>query len=359
MVVAESATSFSRAASPVVPVAAVPAILQLPEITDAVLSEVAHGRGYISTNHINGRGNSSPAQVTAIRQAQGMYNEWLAGDGQKWLATDEGKKWASSYAHTSSKNGAVTIAVTGLLDEGFDRLQHAFQREFPKDHPEYRGRLSADDGIMGCCTIRQLAFATGHKELVLSEEEFSRIGARSAAGGRDNSFWSHIAEKWQELRQSDIGIHLGEFLSGTAARNNNPGNIKVASGQIGIVPGLVGQDERGFGIFATAEDGIRFAHSYITRMMTGRHSAYSPDMTLSEAFSRYAEGAGQMHVANFIQTTGGASSPYTPFTRLRDVNPADYVKFLPSIFRAEDGRVYTALKNTGLLDPSTLQSMVG
>lgn len=83
---------------------------------------------------------------------------------------------------------------------------------------------------------------------------------------RDNT----LIETWAEAIKQFEGWHPGS----KAYRNNNPGNIKGLDGN--------------FLVFKTPEEGYAYLVDYLTRACTGKHKAYSPEMTLIEFFRVYA-----------------------------------------------------------------------
>lgn len=80
-----------------------------------------------------------------------------------------------------------------------------------------------------------------------------------------------------------IKIHEGWFKGSRSQRNNNPGNLRFA-GQ----PGVTAQDNKGFAIFKTYEDGFAALCRLITNARDGKSKVYKPEMTLLEFFGVYA-----------------------------------------------------------------------
>lgn len=80
-----------------------------------------------------------------------------------------------------------------------------------------------------------------------------------------------------------IKIHEGWFKGSRSQRNQNPGNLRYAK-QLGTT----GQDDKGFAIFKTYDDGFAALCKLITNARDGKSKVYKPEMSLVEFFSVYA-----------------------------------------------------------------------
>ena len=73
----------------------------------------------------------------------------------------------------------------------------------------------------------------------------------------------------------------GWYIGSRSHRNNNPGNLKFSKFQIG-------EDEGGFSIFKTYEDGFKALIFQLELAISGKSRYYKPTMTLLEFFEIYA-----------------------------------------------------------------------
>ena len=84
------------------------------------------------------------------------------------------------------------------------------------------------------------------------------------------------------------------YSPGSASyRRNNPGNCKGLDGY--------------FKTFPTYEAGFAYLEDYLTRACTGKHKAYSPNMTLRQFFSVYAPDGNRIidNYSSFVATKLG------------------------------------------------------
>ena len=78
-----------------------------------------------------------------------------------------------------------------------------------------------------------------------------------------------------------------EHPNGTLAwRNRNPGNLRYA-GQARAI----GQDKNGFAVFKTYQDGFGTLVEMVNRAIKGKSAVYSPTMTFTQYFNKYAPSA--------------------------------------------------------------------
>jgi hypothetical protein len=95
-------------------------------------------------------------------------------------------------------------------------------------------------------------------------------------------------------------------------RNNNPGNIRWASGlpQWLIDLGATGKDSADHVIFSTYQQGLDTLKRQLRMAFTGSSSVYSPAMSLYEFFGKYAE-ANQQPYAEYVASELGVDPNQT------------------------------------------------
>ena len=120
---------------------------------------------------------------------------------------------------------------------------------------------------------------------------------------------SGLIQKFAEAIQKFEGWAVGSV----SYRNNNPGNLKAAGWQ-----GQIGIDPNGFAIFDNYADGWNALIRQITLAVTGGSSVYSPSMTITDFFERYAPSSDNnspVNYANFVANYIGVS-PDTTLSQL-------------------------------------------
>lgn len=96
-----------------------------------------------------------------------------------------------------------------------------------------------------------------------------------------------------------IQRHEGWFVGSRSYQNNNPGNIKYVGQSL-----AVGQDEAGFCVFATYEDGYNELTRELTLAFAGMYG-YSPTMSLYEFFAVYSpDGSGNSYAEDVASQLG-------------------------------------------------------
>lgn len=80
-----------------------------------------------------------------------------------------------------------------------------------------------------------------------------------------------------------IQKHEGFYYGSRSYRNNNSGNLKFV-GQLKAI----GQDDKGFAVFNTYQDGFNELKNMILRASKGQSKVYNSEMTISQFFNVYA-----------------------------------------------------------------------
>ena len=89
----------------------------------------------------------------------------------------------------------------------------------------------------------------------------------------------NLIGKWAEA----IKQHEGYFKGSRSYRNNNPANARFVGQK-----GAIGRDDKGFAVFATYSDGMKYLQAMLLNAATGKSKIYKPTMTLYDFFAKYA-----------------------------------------------------------------------
>lgn len=98
-----------------------------------------------------------------------------------------------------------------------------------------------------------------------------------------------------------IQHHEGWYVGSRSYQNNNPGNIKYVGQAL-----AVGQDEAGFCVFATYEDGYSELLRELGLAFSGQYG-YSSTMSLYEFFAVYSPDGSSNSYAEDVATQMGVS----------------------------------------------------
>jgi hypothetical protein len=106
--------------------------------------------------------------------------------------------------------------------------------------------------------------------------------------------WAQAIKDFEGWGGPGATVHGIYYPKGTLSyRNNNPGNIKYAGQK-----GTIGKDTQSHAIFKSYQDGWNALITQLTIAASGKSKVYSPDMTLLQFFTKYAEGNQQEYTAS-------------------------------------------------------------